>query len=75
MIYVDCLGSQLRSCIVAKARYALKISSIEPLNTASCTQQYWLKVLRIVAGEAGLSDNQINNAHIEHFQDLIGRYR
>lgn len=59
-------GKQLSPCIVAKARYALGITTNEPANNKWCTQAYWNKVLEVVGSAHNVSDHKIVSASIQY---------
>lgn len=48
MAYLDKNGTKLSSCIVAKARYALGITSQKPNNDKTCSAHYWERVIEVV---------------------------
>jgi uncharacterized protein (DUF2344 family) len=45
MVYFADNNKQISPCIIAKARYILKLKDKEPVNRKTCSKEYWERVI------------------------------
>jgi len=62
--------SQISPCIVAKAKYSLKIKTKKPGNKKSCTYNYWCRVIDTLSSSYNILNKISEEAKI-NFQSLI----
>lgn len=61
-------GSQFSPCIISKAKYALRLNDIQPINDKRCSINYWKDVCQIVGEERQIPQEQINNAINRYYE-------
>lgn len=61
---------ELSPCIVSKAKYALGLKSIRPMNNKTCSPEYWEKVIGTLGKYNSLKKDQIAAA-IMRYSKLI----
>lgn len=63
MAFFDQNGNQLSPCICSKVRFALELNETMPRNSKVCSINYWDRVVREMARQNNIEDDdRINNA-------------
>jgi hypothetical protein len=62
--------TQISPCIVAKARFALKLTKKKPKNTKACSYKYWCAVITTLSAQHNLPNQTIEDAKSK-FKSLI----
>jgi hypothetical protein len=55
-------GREIAPCIVAKAKYALGVTTNKPANKKPCSQTYWNEVVLYIGNTKNKSQIEIVNA-------------
>jgi len=62
--------TQISPCIVAKAKYALKIKTKKPGNKKPCSYEYWCRVIDTLSSSYKIS-NKISEEAKMNFKSFV----
>lgn len=62
--------TQVSPCIVSKAKFALKLTEIKPVNNKVCSYEYWCAVIATLSSQHNLPNQTVENAK-NKFKSLI----
>ncbi len=62
--------TQISPCIVSKARFALKLNQLKPVNNKACSYEYWCAVIATLSSRHNLPNQTVEEAK-NKFKSLI----